>query len=377
MKQLSTFLFCSLLPALLFAQDGGKGKKKVDFATQIYPILEKRCVECHATPFVENGRTKKPKGGVILDSKDGITTGKRGKLVVAGKAADSLLVESICLPDDHEDRMPPPKKGKPLSTEQIELIKGWIDGGAEFGKWTGKAKEGDAAEDKPKDGEKPKEGDKPTEKPKAGDKPAEKPKAGDKPAEKPKASDKPKGKTADPVKELLARLRPLTDERLAAFADGPFTIRRLEADSPLLLVTCAGHTDTVDDQALTALLPLAEHIVELDLGRSKISDQAFATLARLPNLLRLDLRQTAVGNGVAALVACPRLESLNLFGTKVADYGMAALGNLPNLQSLYVWQTEVSAAAVMRLRNQNSSVRVVVAPDLPEPMGEVATARRR
>lgn len=367
MKQLSTILLCSLLPGALFAQDGDKGKKKVDFATQIYPILEKRCIECHATPFVENGRTKKPKGGVILDSKDGITTGKRGKLVVAGKAADSILVESICLPADDEDRMPPPKKGDPLGKEQIELIKSWIDGGAEFGKWTGKAKDGEKAEDKPKDGEKQKEGDKP----KAGDKPAEKPKSGDKPTEK------PKGKGSDPVKELLAKLPAVQDEQLAAFAAGPFTVRRLEAGSPLLVVSCAGHTDTVDDQALTALLPIAEHVVDLDIGRSKVGDQGFATLAKLPNLLRLDLRQTAVGNGVAALVACPRLESLNLFGTKVTDYGMAALGNLKNLQSLYVWQTEVSARAVMRLREQNEGVRVVVAPDLPEPMTEVAGARRR
>lgn len=353
MKQLSTVLLCSLLPGVLFAQDGDKGKKKVDFATQIYPILEKRCVECHASPYVENGRTKKPKGGVILDSKDGITTGKRGKLVVAGKAADSLLVESICLPADDEDRMPPPKKGDPLSKEQIELIKSWIDGGAEFGKWSGKAKEGD--------------------------KPAEKPKSGDQPTEKP--AEKPKGKGSDPVKELLAKLRPLQDEQLAElaakFVDGPFTVRRLEAGSPLLVVSAAGHTDTVDDQALTALLPFAEHIVDLDLGRSKVTDAGFATLAKLTNLLRLDLRQTAVGNGVAALVACPRLESLNLFGTQVGDYGMAALGNLKNLQSLYVWQTEVSARAVMRLREQNEGVRVVVAPDLPEPMTEVAGARRR
>jgi hypothetical protein len=356
-----------LLPGVLFAQDGGKGKKKVDFATQIYPILEKRCVECHATAYVENGRTKKPKGGVVLDSKDGITTSKRGKLVVAGKAADSILVESICLPADDEDRMPPPKKGDPLSKEQIDLIKSWIDDGAEFGKWNGKAKDGE----KPKDGEKAEDKAKDDAKPKAGDKPAEKPKADDKPAEK------PKGKGGDPIKELLAKLRPLHDEQLAALASGPFTVRRLEAGSPLLVVSCAGHTDTVDDQALTALLPIAEHIVDLDLGRSKVSDQGFATLAKLTNLLRLDLRQTTVGNGVAALVACPRLESLNLFGTKVTDYGMAALGNLKNLQSLYVWQTEVSARAVMRLREQNEGVRVVVAPDLPEPMTEVAGARRR
>lgn len=139
----------------LCAQDKPKkdekaGKDAVSFESQVWPILEKRCVECHATPVAgPDGKMKKPKGGVILDSKDGITNGKKGKLVVAKKSGESKLVESITLAADHEDRMPPAKKGDPLSKDEIELIKKWIDGGADLGKWTGKKAEGG---DKPKDG---------------------------------------------------------------------------------------------------------------------------------------------------------------------------------------------------------------------------------
>jgi uncharacterized membrane protein len=137
--------------------------EKVDFEKQIWPILEKRCIDCHSTPKAgPDGKMKKPKGGVVLDNKDGITASKKGKLVVAKHAADSMIVQSISLPADDEDRMPPAKKGDPLPQEQIDLIKAWIDQGANFGTWNGKAKDADG--DKPKT-DKPVEGtDKPKEK---------------------------------------------------------------------------------------------------------------------------------------------------------------------------------------------------------------------
>src|SRR5262249_30077998 len=104
-----------LLPAALAAQ--AKGQKdqaadKVDFQKQVLPIFEKRCFECHGSPGTDaGGKVKKPKGGVILDTKDGITTSKKGKLIVAKKPGDSRLIEVISLPSDDDDRMPPKKKG--------------------------------------------------------------------------------------------------------------------------------------------------------------------------------------------------------------------------------------------------------------------------
>ncbi|MFM1872251.1 MAG: hypothetical protein RL398_1673 [Planctomycetota bacterium] len=339
-------LVMATLCGLLAAQGDASKARKVDFASQVYPIFEKRCVECHASPTTENGRTKKPKGGVILDSKAGILAGKRGKLVVAGDADGSTLVETICLPADDEDRMPPPDKGAPLSKDQIELIKAWIAGGADFGKWTGKA----AAEPTP---------------------------AAASSGNAAKASSA-KAKAKDQVTEILGSLPTLADDKLADFADGPFVVHRFEPGSPMLVVTAAGHTDEVDDAAVSKLLPIAAHIVDLDLGRTKVGDGCLPTIAKFGNLLRLDLRQTTVANGVTALAACKRLESINLFGTPVGDYGMAAFASLKNLRAVYVWQTEVTAAAAMRLREAVPGVRVVVGADLPEPMTDApATGGRR
>ncbi|MBL9076047.1 MAG: hypothetical protein JNL08_01005 [Planctomycetes bacterium] len=348
---LITTAFCLALPA----QDA---KAKVDFEKQIWPILEKRCLECHATEHTDaDGKVKKPKGRVVLDTKEGIEKSKRGKLVVAKKSGESVLYESITLPADDEDRMPPAKAGDPLSKEQIELIQKWIDDGADFGKWTGKAKgkDGDKGKDKGKEGG--------TE---------ETPKPG------PKRDGDKKQSRADMLDALQKGLEPLPAATLATFADSPFTVRSLGDGSPLLQVACAGRTDEVDDAAVTSLAPLAGHIAELELGRTRIGDDACRTIAGMPRLVHLDLRQTGVGDhGVAALAANQQLRSLNLFGTKVGDYAAAALAGLKHLEHLYVWQTEVSAAAVVRLRESVPGVRVVLAADLPEPMADAPASNRR
>ena len=330
----------------------------VDFEKQIWPILEKSCIECHATLHTgADGRARKPKGGVVLDSKEGITTSKKGKLIVAKKPDDSLIIQSITLPADDDDRMPPKKKGEPLPKEQQELLKKWIEEGAEFGTWTGKKAE--AA--KPKDGDKPKDG--------AAEKPKDKP--ADKVKEKPKEA---------PHVRLQKGLAPVPAATLAALATGPFQVAGIGDNSPLLRVGCAGRSDEVDDQAIAALAPIASHIAELDLARSRVGDAACATIATMPRLYRLDLRQTLVSDaGAAKLAACKELRDVNLFSTKVGDLTMAALGGLKSLENVYVWQTEASAGAVMRLREQVPGVRVVFAADLPEPMAEGAggAGRRR
>jgi len=177
-RPLLAFVTLLSLAAAAIAQDAGgkpaqepKKAEAVDFEKQVWPILEKNCLECHskAAPGPD-GKMKKPKGGVVLDSKDAITAGKKGKLLVAKKSGESLLHTSISLAADHEDRMPPAKKGDPLPKEQQDLIKQWIDEGADFGKWT--AKKDDKKGDKPaekKDGDAPAEkGDKSEKKEKGG-----------------------------------------------------------------------------------------------------------------------------------------------------------------------------------------------------------------
>jgi hypothetical protein len=327
-----------LLAAALAAQG------KVDFQKQVWPVLQARCVECHAAAHMgADGKLKKPKGGVVLDSKDGML-GSDG-LIVAKDAARSSLYAVVSLPEADEDRMPPANKGKPLTSEQQATIKQWLDDGASFGSWTGKKeKEAAAAASGAAAG---------TGKPAA------------------------KGKL-HPAVALAEGLKPLPAATLAKFADGPFVVQSLGDGSPLLAVGCRGNADAVDDATLALLAPVASHVAELDLSRTRVGDEGCKTIATMPRLYDLDLRQTLVGNpGTAALAACKELRSLNLFGTKAGDYGVTALSALKKLEQLYLWQTDASAAAVVRVRDSIPGLRAVLGPEFPEAMEPGAAGGRR
>jgi len=316
---------------------------KVDFQKQVWPVLQARCVECHAAAHMgADGKLKKPKGGVVLDSKNGML-GSDG-LIVAKDAARSALYTVVSLPADDEDRMPPANKGKPLTDEQQAAIKQWLDEGAAFGSWTGK---------------KEKETDPATGAAATAGKPAD------------------KAKVQNAV-ALAAGLKPLPAATLAKFADGPFEVHSLGDGSPLLAVSCRGNADAVDDATITLLAPIASHVAELDLARTRVGDEGCKTIATMSRLYDLDLRQTLVGNpGTAALAACKELRSLNLFGTKTGDYGVTALSALKNLEQLYLWQTNASAAAAVRVRDSIPGLRVLLGPDFPEAMEPGAAGGRR
>jgi hypothetical protein len=99
----------------------------VIYATDIKPILDASCVDCHSG--------NRAKGGLHLDSLAGAVKGsKDGKVITVGDSAKSLLVQSVAhVSKDSDDWMPPLKNRagiKPLTPEQIGLIRAWIDQGA-------------------------------------------------------------------------------------------------------------------------------------------------------------------------------------------------------------------------------------------------------
>jgi hypothetical protein len=92
----------------------------VDYERQIKPILKARCYSCHGA--------LKQESGLRLDT--GILIrkgGENGAGLVALKPSDSQILERVAHQDDSL-RMPP--EGKPLSAEQIMLIRNWIVEGA-------------------------------------------------------------------------------------------------------------------------------------------------------------------------------------------------------------------------------------------------------
>ena len=86
-------------------------------------LLAHKCYQCHS----EN----KQKGGLILETREGVFKGgESGLAVVAGKPEESEIYKRITLPADHEDVMP--SKGKLLTEDEIRLIEFWIKKGAHW-----------------------------------------------------------------------------------------------------------------------------------------------------------------------------------------------------------------------------------------------------
>lgn len=110
----------------------------VNFEKQIYPILDAKCISCHAKEHEDGGKIKKPKSGLALDGAAAIKKGGKeypDATVVAGKPDESWLLKTLLLPEDDDYFMPP--KGDHVTPEEQALIKKWIAEGANFGDWKG------------------------------------------------------------------------------------------------------------------------------------------------------------------------------------------------------------------------------------------------
>lgn len=109
---------------------GQQADGAVDFARDIQPILNANCVECHGGV--------KAAGNVSFVYEDRVINfeGKSGGIVVKPGDVDGSEMIYRITTDDEEDRMPPPDEHPALSDSEIDLIKEWIAGGAEWsGHW--------------------------------------------------------------------------------------------------------------------------------------------------------------------------------------------------------------------------------------------------
>ena len=112
MKLFIPLLFVASAPPL-YADD-------VEFAKDIQPILAAHCYKCHGE--------KEDKGGLQLHTPELIA---EAEIAVSGALDESTLYERIVLPADNDDFMP--KGGDPLTVREADLIRRWIESGAEFG----------------------------------------------------------------------------------------------------------------------------------------------------------------------------------------------------------------------------------------------------
>ena len=103
--------------------------KPVGFARDVRPILSDHCFACHGPD------DKARKAGLRLDTQEGafaeLESG--GRAIVPGKPGESELIARV-ESHDPEQQMPPKKFGKPISPEQIAVLRRWVEQGATWTK---------------------------------------------------------------------------------------------------------------------------------------------------------------------------------------------------------------------------------------------------
>jgi cytochrome c553 len=111
----------SLLPVLLLVSSAAGADDDL-FEKSVRPVLVEKCVGCHAKA--------KAKGGLRLDSRDGLLKGgDSGAAVVPGKAKDSPLIQAL----NHVGDVKMPPSGK-LADREIAAITEWVNRGAPWPK---------------------------------------------------------------------------------------------------------------------------------------------------------------------------------------------------------------------------------------------------
>jgi hypothetical protein len=280
----------------------------------VAPIIAARCTKCHGTEKSKGKLRMHTFADLMKGGSDGATT------VIAGKTAESLMISRIKLAVDDDDHMPP-KDEKQVSKEELALLTWWVEQGASESLTVAAAKKTPEIET--------------ALKALASLKPAATEAAkSEKPKPKPLSADEKKA-----VAEVTAKISALNA-----------SLMPLALDTEQLRFGCVNAADKFGDKEAALLEPVAAHILWVDLARSKVTDAALGSVAKMTQLERLHLENTAVTDaGLEKLAGLKNLEYLNLYGTKVTDAGIAKLAGNKALKKLFVWQTAVTKEAAKKL----------------------------
>lgn len=280
------------------------------YQNAIQPLLKNRCYSCHGS--------EKQKGKLRLDQEAYILKGgEDGHTLVKGKADESDLIKRLLLPLSNEDHMAPKEKPQ-LTTNEIALLKWWIDNGADFKK-------------KFKDLPQPE-------------------------AIKPVLAALQKGENAGEIAKIseipAEEVDGADDQILKKFTSLGIAVFPVAQNTNYLSANFVNAT-AMDKTVLDLIRSIEKQLIWLKLENNKVTNQTLVAFKDCKKLTRLSLNYTAITDkGLAQLKDLDQLESLSLVGTKVTASGINQLKKLKKLKFLYIYQTDVNKtdlAAIKKL----------------------------
>lgn len=126
MLQIRKFVLAVLVTIVAGGQISVAAAATVDFNRDIKPILSNKCYTCHGPDKDER------KAKLRLDTREGALRDLGGyAAIIPQKVTTSELIKRVTTADE-EDLMPPPEKGGRLSSREVQMLKDWVAGGAEY-----------------------------------------------------------------------------------------------------------------------------------------------------------------------------------------------------------------------------------------------------
>ncbi|MBX2815111.1 MAG: chitobiase/beta-hexosaminidase C-terminal domain-containing protein [Saprospiraceae bacterium] len=310
----------------LFPPDKIDHRPNVDEHTPIFtafikPILDQHCVSCH--------RDGKAKGKLVMTNVSGIVQGgASGPLVMATRGDESEMIKRMRLPLDHEDHMPPRKKSQP-SEADIDLIKTWIDLGADFDQSLADLDTTESAE-----------------------------------VFRSKYSSLPKATVAYDFDAA--------DADQIADLNTPFrAVRPTHEGSPALDATIFVRA-VYEPVFLEELAAVGDQIVSLSLLNLPVRDEELSTVGDFKNLEKLILNGTDIdGSGLAYLRNCSQLRSLGLSECQVDFSQLQVLADFPSLREISLWNTPISPEQITALKKDMPGVQFELGY-VPDPSEQVS-----
>ena len=121
----SRYLFVGIIAlAVFYAFSHGFSNDKIDFNTQVKPLLNKKCIVCH-------GGVKRLGDFSLLFRQDALAKNKSGKAAIIPFDPDESELMKRITQNDPEERMP--YKQPPLTKDEIGTLRQWIREGAQWG----------------------------------------------------------------------------------------------------------------------------------------------------------------------------------------------------------------------------------------------------
>jgi predicted transposase YbfD/YdcC len=264
----------------------------------ISPLFEKRCASCH--------NDSKQKGGLNLASFASLQQGgKSGDTLVPGNPEHSELYQRITLDHDAKGYMPAEGK-KPLTEQEVAVIKWWITTGA------------------------PNQG----------------------PVTEFVHNQQHKtllSKLFAIHSSSLADIPPISDEQYQQLVNAGFVVKQIAQNSNYLDLDMSISELPLSPDTLTLLGAVKSHVLYLNLAKKSVNKNHLEVIAQLPNLQKLRLEHSNVTtNALAPLKKAANLYYLNLFATQVDNDVLPMLNEFAALQQVYLSASKVDAEAFER-----------------------------